>query len=89
MYRIIKQDGTELGLTESVLYIRIGSGGCFTPCKEQDAVGIAYQSTPYNLFGHTDIEGADTVLVRKCDGGAVVTHQRNLVDELILSALEV
>ena len=83
MYRIIKQDGTELGLTESILYIRIGSGGCFTPCKEQDAVGVAYQSTPYNLFGHTDIEGADTVLVRKCDGGAVVTDRKSVGRERV------
>ena len=30
MYRIIKIDGTELGITDSVNYIRYGDGGCFT-----------------------------------------------------------
>lgn len=89
MYRIVKQDGTELGLTDSVLYIKVGSSGCFTPCKAQDAIGVAYQSTPYNLFGHSEIEGADAVLVRECDSGAIAAHQRDLVDELILSALGV
>lgn len=50
---------------------------------------MAFDSVPYNLVGHEDIDGADTVVVSKCDGGAMVAHQRDLVDELILSALEV
>lgn len=89
MYRIIKSDGTELGMTDSVLYITIGNSGCFTPCSVDKAIGVAYESTPYNLFGFDKIEGADTVMVRECDSGPIVHHQRDLVDELILSALEV
>ena len=88
MYRIIKTDGTEIGLTDSVFYIKISQNGSFCPCHEDEAVGVAYRSTPYNLFGHEDIEGADTVLVTKVDGGALVGHQGVLVDELILAALE-
>lgn len=89
MYRIIKLDGTELGMTDSVRYITIGNSGCFTPCSADKAIGVAYDSTPYNLFGHDKIAGADTVIVRECDSGPIVYRQRDLVDELILSALEV
>ena len=79
MYRIITLDGTELGMTDSVLYIKIGNSGSFTPCS----------SDLFRLVGHDEIEGAGTVVVAKCDGGSLVAHQRDLVDELILSALEV
>ena len=81
MYRIITLDGTELGMTDSVLYIKIGNSGSFTPCSVDEAIGVAFNSEPYNLVGHDEIEGAD--------GGSLVAHQRDLVDELILSALEV
>ena len=89
MYRIIKLDGTELGMTDSVLYIKVGSSGSFVPCSVDEAIGVAFNSEPYNLFGYEEIEGVDTVIISKCDGGALVAHQRDLVDELILSALEV
>lgn len=89
MYRIITVDGTELGMTDSVLYIKIGSSGSFTPCSIDEAIGVAFNSEPYNLIGHNEIEGANTVIVVKCDGGSLVAHQRDLVDKLILSALEV
>lgn len=89
MYQIITLDGTELGMTDSVLYIKIGSSGSFTPCSVDEAIGVAFNSEPYNLIGHNEIEGANTVIVVKCDGGSLVANQRDLVDKLILSALEV
>lgn len=63
MFRIIKIDGTELGITDSVNYIKIGESGDYATASEQDAIGIAFNSEPYNLLGHEDIEGADTVIV--------------------------
>ena len=89
MYRIIKIDGTELGITDSVNYIRYGDGGCFTTATRKDAIGVAFKSVAYNLVGHEDIEGADTVVVSEIDGGAVMAKQGGLVDDLILSALGV
>lgn len=89
MYRIIKIDGTELGITDSVNYIKIGVSGSFTNATEADAIGVAFKSEPYNLLGHDDIEDADTVIVSKIDGGIMAYEQRSLVDELILAALEV
>ena len=89
MYRIIKIDGTELGITDSVNYIKIGESGDYVTASEQDAIGIAFNSEPYNLLGHEDIEGADTVIVSNENGGNMVYEQRNLIDELIIAALEV
>ena len=89
MFRIIKIDGTELGITDSVNYIKIGESGDYATASEQDAIGIAFNSEPYNLLGHEDIEGADTVIVSNVHGGNMVYEQRNLIDELIIAALEV
>ena len=89
MFRIIKIDGTELGITDSVNYIKIGESGDYATASEQDAIGIAFNSEPYNLLGHEDIEGADTVVVSNVNGGNMVYEQRNLIDELIIAALEV
>ena len=41
MYQIITLDGTELGMTDSVLYIKIGSSGSFTPCSVDEAIGVS------------------------------------------------
>lgn len=83
MYRIIKTDGVELGMTDSVMYIRIGSSGCFTPCSADEAIGVAFQSVPYNLLGHEEIEGADTVIVSAIDGGARVCDITNVINILL------
>ena len=88
MYRIIKTDGTELGITDSVRYIKIAKNGCFVICPIDEAVGIAYKNEPYNLFGHTEITNRDTVIITECDSGTMVTDQRALINKLILTALE-
>lgn len=72
MYRIIKVDGTELGLTDSVNYIRILDNGAFTITTEENAIGVAFDSVPYNLIGHDEIEGAETVIVCKVDTGKII-----------------
>ena len=83
MYRIIKIDGTELGITDSVNYIKIGASGDFTTATETDAIGVAFNSTPYNLMGHSDIEDAETVIVSKIDGGAEVGSLANTINILL------
>lgn len=37
MYRIIRDDGMELGITDSILFIKIAENGCFVPSREEDA----------------------------------------------------
>lgn len=83
MYRIITLDGTELGMTDSVLYIKIGNSGSFTPCSVDEAIGVAFNSEPYNLVGHDEIEGAGTVVVAKCDGGEKVNSIESTINVLL------
>ena len=83
MYRIVKIDGTELGITDSVNYIKIGSSGCFTTAGKDDAIGVAFQSIPYNLVGHSGIDGAETVVLCAIDGGAEVNGLLNTINVLL------
>lgn len=89
MYRIINtQTGADLGAVDKVVYIKIGESGDFAPVPENEAVGVALNGAAYNLFGHNDIEGADTVVVSEFDGGALVAEQQRIIDSLLVSALE-
>lgn len=70
MYRIVRDsDGVELGVTEHVMYIKISAAGSYIEAAQEDAIGVAYQSIAYNLFGHSDIPDAETVLVLSIDAG--------------------
>lgn len=71
MYKLIKKDGAELGYTEKVNYIKIHTNGCFVSTTESNATGVAFESIPYNLLGHNEISGADTVIVVSVDAGAL------------------
>lgn len=88
MYRIIKIDGTELGVTDSVNYIKISENGCFTNATVEDAVGVAFNSVAYNLVGHNEIEEADTVVVSKIDGGYEIKSHQTAIEGLIQTVLE-
>lgn len=81
MYRVIKIDGTELGRTDVVNYIRIGKSGCFAPTDRENAIGVAYNGTPYNLLGFNTIDGAETVLVVSADSGAAIDGLNRSVEE--------
>lgn len=74
MFRIIKTNGEELGMTEKVNYIKIASNGCFISADKKDAIGVAFNSSPYNLFGHDEIKDVDTVLIREIDGGMATAN---------------
>lgn len=63
LYSIVKTDGTVLGVTESVRYIKIHENGCYTNANENDAIGVAFKNKPYNLAGYSEIENAETVIV--------------------------
>lgn len=74
MFRIIKIDGTELGVTDSVNYIKIDVSGSFTTATVEDAIGVAFNSVAYNLIGYDMIEGAETVVVSRVDAGTVISQ---------------
>ena len=80
MYRITNvNSGEVIGSVDHVIYIKIGASGDFTPTTETEAVGVALNGVPYNLLGHTEIDGADTVVVSEFDGAA---HQAVLAQAI-------
>lgn len=91
MFRVIKIDGTELGITDSVNYIKISSNGCFTQATIQDAIGVAFNSIAYNLVGHNEIENADTVVIATIDGGSQITElfAAHIETEQMLTELDI
>ena len=81
MYRITNiSTRTDLGAVDEVVYIEISSSGCFVPTTEDKAIGIALKGVPYNLIGQAEIEGADTVVVSKVDGGVLFAEQQDIID---------
>lgn len=81
MDRIIRIDGTELGLTDEARYIKYGSCGQFVQTTRADAIGVAFKGVVYNLLGHDEIAGADTVLVSDASTADELTAQRADLDE--------
>ena len=53
-----------------------------------DAIGVAFKSVAYNLVGHEDIEGADTVVVSEIDGGQELKSHQTTIEGLIRTILE-
>ena len=75
MFRVVTTKGIELGVTEVVNYIKISkSNGCYVSATREGAIGVAFNSKAYNLFGHDEIKDAETVIVSKFDGGKSISH---------------
>ena len=81
MNRIIKTDGTELCLVDKARYIKRSSYGVFVEAERKDAIGVAVKGVVYNLLGHDEIAGADTVLVSDASTADELTAQRAGLDE--------
>lgn len=81
MDRIIRIDGTELGLTDEARYIKFGNCGQFVQTTRADAIGVAFKNNVYNLLGHNDIAEADTVIVSRASAADELTAQRADLDE--------
>ena len=81
MDRIIRIDGTELCLVDKARYIKRSSYGAFVEAERKDAIGVAVKGVVYNLLGHDEIAGADTVLVSDASTADELTAQRADLDE--------
>lgn len=81
MYRVVTTEGTELGITDSVLFIKISPEGTYIQAAEDEAVGIAFESTPYNLIGHTEIKDAKTVILVETTLAQVMKEQTAMVEK--------
>lgn len=81
MNRIIRTDGTELCLVDKARYIKRSDYGVFVEAERKDAIGVAVKGVVYNLLGHDEIAGADTVLVSDASTADELTAQRADLDE--------
>jgi|GEM_PF-7031396 len=72
MYKIIRSNGEALGYAESVVFTK-KKGVNIIEAKPEDAAGIAYRSTAYNLAGTEGVGAAETVSVYAVDGGEAIT----------------
>lgn len=88
MNRIIRIDGTELGLTDEARYIKYGSCGQFVQATRADAIGVAFKDSVYNLLGHNDIAEAETVIVSKASAADELTAQRDVAAITFVSLAE-
>lgn len=71
MYRIIRINGTELGITDCINYIKVQPNGCFTITTKEDATGIAYRGVAYNLVGYNNIANTESVIISEIDIGYI------------------
>lgn len=70
MYRIINTNGgAEIGVTENPRYIKKSKSGQNIGATKEEAQGIAYKSTPYNLLGTEGIGAEETVILSEYDAG--------------------
>lgn len=82
MYRIITTEGTELGLADSVLFIKKSTDGTLIEVSREDAIGLAYKGTAYNLPGHTEIEEAKTAVAVQVSAAQIMQEQTVLTEKL-------
>lgn len=67
LYEIYKTDGTKIGVTDEPNFITISEDGRYVSSEHRKAVGISHKGILYNLFGHSEIPDADTVMLVKTD----------------------
>ena len=76
MYRITDfKTGETIGLVEKPLYIKTQRNGCYGRCSEEEAIGIAYKSTPYALAGRGGLGNCQVVHLVEFDGGQALETQ--------------
>ena len=97
MYKIINtKDGTEIGSTETPRFIKKKSTGCYIQTDKQNAQGVAYKGTAYNLQGRDGIGADDTVFLIEIDGGvetdnnaAAIADCSAAIDDIVVAMLGV
>lgn len=81
MYRIFKEDGTEIGVADELNYIKVSSNGTFILCDKDEAVGLAFNGTPYSLMGTEGIESLDEVTA------TFVEYSKEIVDSQTVNSI--
>lgn len=95
MYRIINTEtGETVGITEEPRFIRRNDRGNLVQTTEEEAQGVAFRSTPYNLHNKEGVGAEETVLLNPYDAGEGLDEARQAiadlnatVDELVVDEL--
>ena len=82
MYSIVK-DNLEIGIVEHPTYIRMQDNGTYGLCSEAEAEGIAYNGTPYHVWGMPELAGAESVALVEFDIGNRIFEQQQSLDVLL------
>lgn len=82
MYSIIK-DNLEIGIVDRPIWIRMQGNGAYGLCEEADAEGIAYNNTPYHVWGMPELAGAESVALVEFDIGNRIFEQQQALDVLL------
>lgn len=82
MYSIVK-DNLEIGIVENPTYIRMQDNGAYGLCSKEEAQGIAYNGTPYHVWGMPELEGAESVALVEFDIGNRIFEQQQSLDVLL------
>ena len=62
-------------ITDSVLFIKVSPEGTYIEATEDEAAGVAFEGTAYNLPGHSEIVDADTVILAPITLGEYIKEQ--------------
>lgn len=96
MYRVVNTNtGVTVGFTEQPRFIKKSSDGVFVQTDEQNAQGIAFESTPYNLRDREGLGVEETVMLIEIDPGENLTstettlaaHSQTLDDLLVMTLM--
>lgn len=84
MYSIIK-DNLEIGIVDQPTYIRMQDNGAYGLCSVYEAEGIAYDGTPYHVYGMPELagEGIESVALVEFDIGNRIFEQQQTLDALL------
>lgn len=80
MYAIISE-GKLISLCERPRYITRTEDGIFVEASEEEAIGLAVAGEPYNLPGHTEIEGAPEAWAQESDVGEYVFQNAVTIEQ--------
>lgn len=72
MYKITRNGGASIGMTERPTYITKAPNGCFILCPDDEAMGIAFEGQVYHLLGRDALEDVETVMLEEVDGGGEI-----------------
>ena len=86
MYKITK-NGSVVGLTGQPTHIRLQENGCYGLCSEQEAQGIAFGGTPYQLADRAEMGGLEVVTMAE-ENDATISSDHTAAAQVFVEQCE-